>query len=93
MYTYYHINFCLKSYSYIDTRPRDVSYVNVRIAHISYVEHKKIDMLKSNCDIIKARIPEWSKGTDLRSVALASWVRIPLRALVSIAQLVRASVL
>ena len=27
-----------------------------------------------------ARIPERSKGTDLRSVALASWVRIPLRA-------------
>ena len=40
-----------------------------------------------------ARIPERSKGTDLRSVALASWVRIPLRALVLIAQLVRASVL
>ena len=93
MYTYYHINFCLKSYSYIDTRPGDVSYVNVRIAHVSYVEHKKIDMLNSNYNIITARIPEWSKGTDLRSVALASWVRIPLRALVSIAQLVRASVL
>ena len=93
MYTYYHINFCLKYYSYIDTRPGDVSNVNVRIAHISYVEHKKIDTLKSNYDIIKARIPEWSKGTDLRSVAFASWVRIPLRALVSIAQLVRASVL
>ena len=27
-----------------------------------------------------AAIPEWSKGTDLRPVALASWVRIPLRA-------------
>ena len=41
----------------------------------------------------KAMIPERSKGTDLRSVALASWVRIPLRAPVSIAQMVRASVL
>ena len=40
-----------------------------------------------------ARFPERSKGTDLRSVALASWVRIPHRALVLIAQLVRASVL
>ena len=40
-----------------------------------------------------ARFPELSKGTDLRSVALASWVRIPHRALVLIAQLVRASVL
>ena len=28
-----------------------------------------------------ARFPERSKGTDLRSVALASWVRIPHRAL------------
>ena len=27
-----------------------------------------------------AAIPERSKGTDLRSVALASWVRIPLAA-------------
>jgi hypothetical protein len=27
-----------------------------------------------------ARFPERSKGTDLRSVALASWVRIPHRA-------------
>ena len=35
-----------------------------------------------------ARIPERSKGTDLRSVAYASWVRIPLRAPTRLAQLV-----
>ena len=79
--------------SYVNVQIAHVSYVNVRIAHVSYVKYKKIDMLHSNYDIIRARIPEWSKGTDLRSVAFASWVRIPLRALVSIAQLVRASVL
>ncbi len=28
-----------------------------------------------------AGIPEWSKGTVLSTVALASWVRIPLSAL------------
>ena len=40
----------------------------------------KYAALVSIVGLLFASIPEWSKGTDLRSVASASWVRIPLDA-------------
>ena len=67
-------------YKIIIQTEKDKDDYYIKISNCIKLIHYKIIIQTEKTKISKARIPERSKGTDLRSVALASWVRIPLRA-------------